>query len=125
MTRATTGRPQTVLLALLVPAIAFSAVLVTRVVKGSSSESVATTRPHTIVIKDFAFHPARVTVVKGTRLTVTNADGVTHTLTARDGSFSSEQLASGKSTTIALNAAGTFSYYCKIHPYMTGTVVVR
>jgi plastocyanin len=123
--RSLTPRRHTVLLALVVPAIALAAVLATRVVKGPSSESVATTRPHTIVIKDFAFHPARLTVVKGTRLTVTNADDVTHTFTARNGGFSSVQLAGGKSATIALNTAGTFSYYCTIHTFMTGTLVVR
>ena len=100
MTR-TASRPQTVLLALVIPAIALAATLVTRGVKGPSSDSVVT-HPHTIVIKNFAFHPARLTVNKGTRLTVTNADGMTHTFTARNGSLRSVQLASGKSVTIAL-----------------------
>ena len=56
---------------------------------------------------------------------MSNLDGATHTLTARDGSFDTGELGGGKTAFITLNTTGTFPYYCKIHNYMTGTVVVR
>lgn len=121
-----TGRPPTWLVALAVPVIALIAIVATRAVEGpSTSTSTARAGANAVVIRNFAFVPPKLTVAKGTKLKVTNADGTTHTLTARNGSFTTGDLDSGKSKTIALNQSGTFSYYCKIHNYMTGTLVVK
>jgi len=120
-----TQRPPTLLVALAVPIVALIAVFATRAIEGPSSTTAVKAGAHAIVIKNFSFHPATLTVAKGTTIKVTNGDGTTHTLSARNGSFSTGDLAAGKSATIALNKAGTFSYYCKIHNYMTGTVVVK
>jgi plastocyanin len=122
-----TRRPPTVLLVLAVPVVALIAVLATRAIQGPSDTTAATAKAgaHAIVIKDFKFGPPTLTVAKGTTLKVANADGTTHTLSAKNASFTTGDLASGKSATIKLNRAGTFSYYCKIHNYMTGTLVVK
>ena len=120
-----TGRPPTWLLALAVPVIALIAVLVTRAVEGPSEATVARAGANAVVIKSFAFHPPKLTVTKGTTVKVTNADGTTHTLSARDDSFGTGDLDSGQTATIALNRSGTFSYFCQIHNFMTGTLVVQ
>lgn len=126
MTGTTTARrPPILVLVLVVPVIALVAVLATRAAKGPSSASGAKVGAHAVVIKSFSFHPPKLSVTKGTTLKVTNADGVTHTFTARDGSFSTGDLDGGKTATIALNKPGTFSYYCKIHNYMTGSLEVK
>jgi plastocyanin len=114
------------LLALAVPAVALLAIVATRVIEGpSASVSASSASANTIVIKNFAFVPSRLTVAKGTTLRITNEDGTTHTLTAKDGAFDTGDLGGGKSATVKVDRAGTVSYYCKIHNYMTGTLVVR
>ncbi|MGZ4754693.1 MAG: cupredoxin domain-containing protein [Acidimicrobiia bacterium] len=118
-------RPPTLVLVLAVPVVALIAGLTTRAVEGPSSATVAKAGAHTIVIKNFAFHPQRLTVPKGTLVEVTNRDAATHTLSARNGSFDTGNLDGGKTATIALNRSGIFSYHCQIHGNMTGTLVVK
>jgi plastocyanin len=79
-----------------------------------------------VVISNFRFSPATDTVKPGARVTVTNQDGVTHTVTADDGhSFDTGNLAYGGSQTISVSKPGSYSYHCTIHPYMHGTLVVK
>ncbi|MGW6405249.1 cupredoxin domain-containing protein [Streptomyces sp. NPDC055134] len=79
-----------------------------------------------VTIKDFAFHPAKLEVSPGTKITVTNEDSATHTLTVDDKSFDTGDLAQGKSATItAPSKPGSYSYICTIHPNMKGTLTVR
>jgi plastocyanin len=79
----------------------------------------------TIVIKNFAFSPSTATVAPGATVTVTNNDQVAHTITATDGKFNTGDIPSGQSKTFtAPNAAGTYTYICSIHQYMTGTLTV-
>ena len=120
-----TGRPPTWLLALAVPVIALIAVVVTRAVEGPSGSTVARAGANAVVIKKFAFHPKKLTVTKGVTLKVTNADGTVHTFSAKNGSFDTGELDGGTTATVALNKSGTFSFYCKIHNFMTGTLVVK
>lgn len=81
-----------------------------------------------VVVQNFQFSPATVTVAPGTVVTWRFMDAVAHTATSA--SASSEQwdsglLASGQTYSRTFNMAGTFPYYCQPHPFMTGTVVVR
>ncbi len=78
-----------------------------------------------VAIKSFAFSPATVTVKVGGKITFTNDDPTAHTATADDGtSFESGSLQKGQSKTITFTKAGTFSYHCAFHAFMTGKVVV-
>ena len=45
-------------------------------------------------------------------------------ITSVDGQFDSEVLNPGDSFMLTFPEAGTFSYYCEIHPSMTGSVIV-
>ena len=123
----TNRRIPTAALLLLVPILALMAAIGTRAVNGASTitTAAAATGVPGVTIKNFAFGPAKLTVAKGTKLEVTNADGAAHTFSARNNSFSSPVLDPGKRTTIRLGQAGTFAVYCKIHPNMAGTVVVK
>ena len=123
----TNRRIPTAVLALLVPALALLAAMGTRAVEGAATTaaSAVSTGGPSVTIKNFAFHPAKLTVAKGAKLSITNADGAAHTLSARDDSFSSPVLDPGKRATITLGKAGTFAIYCKIHASMAGTVVVK
>lgn len=117
------SRIPTWVLALIVPVIAVVAVLVTVVATdGNDSTGVAAAAPGTITIKDFDYTPKPIDVQVGEKVTVTNADGTVHTVTAKDGSFDTGDLAGGKSASITVSKAGTFEYFCEIHDYMTGTL---
>lgn len=79
----------------------------------------------TITIDNFAFESG-VSAVAGSTLSVTNADGAPHTLTARDGEFDTGLLGSGESGDITLpSTPGTYAFFCELHPSMTGTVTVE
>lgn len=77
-----------------------------------------------VVISNFAFAPAVITVPKGTTVTWTNKDGDAHTVAAQDGSFSSAPLGTNAGYRHTFTKPGTYSYLCTIHPFMTATVVV-
>jgi plastocyanin len=80
----------------------------------------------TVVIKNFAFGPASLTVAPGTKITVVNQDQAPHAVTASDGSFGTGTLAGGQRGEItAPSSRGSYSYGCTIHPYMTGMLIVQ
>jgi plastocyanin len=77
-----------------------------------------------ITIKDFAFSPA--TVRPGATVTVTNRDGVGHTVTADAKAFNSGTVKAGAAVALrAPTAPGTYAFFCAIHPDMKGTLVVK
>jgi plastocyanin len=82
-----------------------------------------------IVIRNFMFHPANPDVQPGERIEVTNKDSVTHTLTAgptrhRD-VFSTGDVGPGQTRIIsAPRRAGMYPFYCTIHPWMIGVLIV-
>jgi plastocyanin len=78
-----------------------------------------------VSIVDFSFRPRSVTVNVGDTVTWTNNGDQPHTATADDGSFDTGNLRSGASGSHTFNSPGTFSYICKPHPFMKGTVEVR
>lgn len=77
-----------------------------------------------VTIQDFFFAPAQITVQPGTTVTWVNGGQAPHTVTADDGSFDSETLQPGQSFSFTFQSAGTFTYFCEIHPFMTGSVTV-
>lgn len=91
----------------------------------SSSPSTTGRATDSITIHNFAFSPGTITVNPGATVTVTNEDQVVHTLTSSDGGFNTGDIAPGQSKTLtAPKSPGTYTYFCMIHQYMTGTVVV-
>ena len=77
------------------------------------------------------FEPETLTVSKGSTVTWTNADSTLHTVTsgsAESGNsgteFDSSYLAAGKTFQHPFSTSGTFDYYCTLHPYMKGKVIV-
>jgi YVTN family beta-propeller protein len=74
-------------------------------------------------IDRFAFEPT-ITAAPHQTITWTNADAVPHTVTSADRVWASGNLANGDTYSVALDAPGTYAYFCSLHPYMRGTVVV-
>ncbi|HZI46945.1 MAG TPA: cupredoxin family copper-binding protein [Pyrinomonadaceae bacterium] len=78
-----------------------------------------------IVIQNFAFEPATLTVKVGATVTWVNRDDEPHTATATDKRFSSKTLDTGDKFSTEFNTPGTYKYYCALHPKMTGQVIVK
>ena len=80
---------------------------------------------HAVAISGFAFSPKAVTVTVGDTITWTNSDATAHTATADDGSFDTGDLDKGDSKSVTFDKAGSFTYYCRFHPFMKATVEVQ
>src|ERR1043166_7194917 len=79
-----------------------------------------------IEIKDFAFNPQTITVKSGEKITWINRDEEPHTVVSVGKQFKkSSALDTGQTYTIVAGAPGTYSYFCSVHPKMTGTIVVQ
>ena len=76
-------------------------------------------------IANFAFSPATITTKVGDVISWTNNDSAGHTATVKsDETCTTETLANGASGGIVFNTAGSYDYFCKIHPNMTGKIEV-
>jgi len=78
----------------------------------------------TIVIENMRFTPAVLQARSGDRITWQNRDLVPHTATAA-GTFDSKVIEPGKSWSYVIGQAGRVEYLCKLHPSMTGTLVIK
>jgi plastocyanin len=90
----------------------------------NSAAPVAVAGPQ-VVIDNFTFTPGTLTVAVGTTMTWINHDDVPHTVTAQDHTFTSSALDTDDHFVHQFTAAGTYAYYCTIHPKMTATIIVR
>jgi len=77
-----------------------------------------------VVIKNFAFSPATITVTAGSTVVWTNDDSIQHDITFDGGSIVSSVLNHNDTFSHTFPTAGTYHYICSIHPFMHGTVIV-
>ena len=77
------------------------------------------------------FNPSTITVPVGTTVTWNNHDKVSHTVTSGNPSdnqtgtvFDSSLIPSGKSFSFTFKQPGTYNYFCQLHPWMSGKVIV-
>jgi plastocyanin len=74
---------------------------------------------------NIAFNPSAITASVGDVITWTNNDTAPHTATVKsDPTCTTENLAGGATGSIVFNTAGSYEFFCKIHPTMTGTIEV-
>jgi plastocyanin len=78
-----------------------------------------------IEIDNFKFGMASLQVTVETTVTWTNRDDVPHTVTSSKKVFKSPPLDTGETFSYTFKEAGSFEYYCSLHPHMTGKVVVK
>jgi plastocyanin len=78
-----------------------------------------------VSIRGYAFHPARITVTPGTKITFSNHDQQPHTATSTNSSAFDKTVIAGASATVRLTKPGTYTYYCQFHAFMHGTLVVK
>jgi plastocyanin len=94
--------------------------------EGSSGPTPAT--EDTVVVQDFEFTPATITVAGGLAVHFRNEDGFTHTATAGEpgkpsGTFD-VRLSPGATGDVTVAAPGSYPYFCSIHQQMRGELVV-
>lgn len=94
-----------------------------------SSIAAAQDKASTVEIKidNFSFGPASLTVAVGTTVTWTNRDDIPHTVVSTDDAktFKSKVLDTDEKFSFTFSKAGTYPYFCSIHPKMTGKVIVQ
>ena len=78
-----------------------------------------------VTIDNFVFEPARVTVKAGTTVTWTNRDDIPHTVAAKERQFKSKVMDTDESYSFTFSTPGEYTYFCSLHPHMTGTIVVE
>ena len=77
-----------------------------------------------VTIDNFTFTPPTLTISAGTTVTWTNRDDIPHTVLTEDRRIKSGALDTDDAFSFKFDAAGTYNYFCSIHPKMTGTIVV-
>jgi plastocyanin len=76
-------------------------------------------------IGNFTFSPQVLTVAPGTTVTWDNEDDTPHTVVANDKSFRSKAMDTDERYSTTFAKAGTYDYFCSLHPHMTAKIVVK
>ncbi len=95
------------------------------IVVGLAQQAAGAPTPAAITIENEAFQPVTLTVAAGTTVTWTSRDDDPHTVTSTENVFASAGLEKDDTYSYTFTTAGTYPYYCKLHPHMTGTIVVK
>ena len=78
-----------------------------------------------VKIDNFSFSPKLLTVTAGTAVTWTNHDDIPHNVVSTEKKFASSVLDTDQVFSFKFQEPGSYPYFCKIHPMMTGTIVVK
>lgn len=109
--------------------LGFAALAIVLIMMAGRAKSFGATpedKPATEVkIDNFVFAPNPVTVPAGTTIRWTNRDDIPHNVVAEDKSFKSKVMDTDESFTYTFSKPGTYTYFCSIHPKMTGKIVVQ
>jgi plastocyanin len=92
--------------------------------EGEPAPSGEAAKSEKVQIVEFTYQPDPVVVQVGGKVIWQNEDTAPHTSTADDGSFDTGTIEKGKLGSATFKEAGTFTYFCEIHPTMRGTVEV-
>jgi plastocyanin len=78
-----------------------------------------------VKIDNFTFSPAELTVKPGATVTWENGDDIPHSVVEAGGKFHSKALDTGEKFTMTFADAGEVTYFCGLHPHMTGKIIVK
>ena len=79
-----------------------------------------------VTIDNFSFSPNTLTLSVGATVTWINHDNVPHVVSSAGNQFKkSTVLKTGQTFSHTFMATGTYSYFCSIHPRMTGKIIVK
>ena len=118
-----------IVLLMTVAAVVVVSTLIVVSVAGAHKHPTAMAQKHptrTVLIQNFSFKPAHITIKRGTKVRWINKDSTAHTATANNGrSFDSGRLGKGQRYSHTFESAGKKGYHCIPHPFMKGSVVVK
>jgi len=100
-------------------AFAFGVVLTALAINASANDAPS------VEIQKFAFAPREITVTPGTKVIWTNHDETPHQINATDKSFASKAMDTDDQFEYTFTSEGDFTYFCTLHPFMTGIVHVH
>jgi plastocyanin len=78
-----------------------------------------------VMIDNFVYNPVPLTIKVGTTVTWINHDDIPHTVDSTEGKFKSAALDTDDKFEYRFTAAGEYPFYCRIHPKMTGKIIVQ
>jgi plastocyanin len=78
-----------------------------------------------VQVDNFAFAPQTLTVSANSTVTWVNKDDVPHVIASDQGTFKSKALDTDDKYSYTFTKPGTYTYFCSIHPKMTGTIIVH
>ncbi|HEY7098049.1 MAG TPA: cupredoxin family copper-binding protein [Terriglobales bacterium] len=93
--------------------------------RSHASEPQSAAGASAVTIDNFTFAPNVLTVKTGTRITWTNRDDIPHTVVGDNQEFKSKPLDTDGTFSFTPTKPGAYSYFCSLHPKMTGKVVVE
>ena len=106
----------------LVLPLALAALLVLHPTRATGEAAVS---PLEVQVDNFTFGPATLTVPVNSTVTWVNKDDLPHTIASSDGVFKSKALDTEDKYSYTFTKAGTYAYFCSIHPKMVGKIVVQ
>jgi len=92
---------------------------------GAAKEMPTSSSPNEIVVENFSFQPGTITVKAGTTVTWVNHDDEPHTVNENNKTFKSGTLDTDAKFSYKFTSPGDYSYFCSLHPRMTGQVIVK
>jgi plastocyanin len=78
-----------------------------------------------VMVENFSFQPVTLTVKAGTTVTWVNHDDEPHTVNENNKIFKSGTLDTDAKFSYKFTSPGTYSYFCSLHPRMTGQIIVK
>jgi plastocyanin len=81
--------------------------------------------PNQVMVENFSFQPGTLTVKAGTTVTWVNHDDEPHTVNENNKTFKSGTLDTDAKFSYKFTSPGAYSYFCSLHPRMTGQVIVK
>jgi plastocyanin len=87
--------------------------------------AVAARDANVVTIDNFTFSPKELTVAVGTTVKFINHDDIPHTVVEKSLSFRSKALDTDDAYSYTFATAGSFDYFCGLHPHMVGKIIVR
>jgi plastocyanin len=78
-----------------------------------------------VMIDNFVYSPVPLTVKVGTTVTWINHDDIPHTVDSTDKKFKSAALDTDDKFEFRFTEPGEYPFYCRIHPKMTGKIIVQ
>jgi len=108
-------------LALMLP-LALAMVVVLHPTRAKSEDKAS---PLEVRVDNFTFGPDALTVPVNSTVTWVNKDDLPHVIASADGVFKSKALDTDDKYSYTFTKAGTYAYFCSIHPKMVGKIVVQ